>query len=338
MDTVKCSNCGRVRSKRFAKFCEACGTSFSKELPAPEQTKKQNNSSQNTNESSAKEFHAEMKSSSDISAKAKKFISMAAYDLAIEELEKELETNRSVPVLHALSMCYLMKCGGIKDSFDFSNWLTIVMGVMSAVDKAIKISVAEKYISEAIHMEPENNLLYKTLALCKFVDGSYEEALSMGKAITQEATSPRERSAGHIFVGNCFLNLGNPRAYENRLQYAAWLVNDDSLGEKIDSMVKAKQMVLGGAAIAGYALGGAVGGALAAGIVSAIQGASDDRQFEDNDPEILDFIRKRDAAIRRRKDEEERIRDAEEYKRNVGCLMIILVIFTLAIVRSFLPM
>lgn len=331
MDIVKCPKCGRERKKKFAKFCEACGISFTQELQVAEPKEKKSNSSGKQSKSTDKQYHAEVEPARDISGKAKKFISMAAYDLAIEELEKELKKNHSVPVLHALSMCYLMKCGGIKDSFDFSNWLTIVMGIMNAVDKAIKINAAEKYVSEAIHLDPENNLLYKTLALCKFVKGSYEEALKMGKAITKEASSERERSACHIFVGNCFLKLGNSRAYENRLQYAAYLIDDGQLADKIEDMIKAKAMLLGGAAMAGYALGGALGAALAAGAVNAFQNASDKRQFEDDDPEILNFIRKRDAAIEWQKEEQRRIMQEEDSRRNFGCLIVFILLVALMV-------
>ena len=328
MEKVKCPQCGRERKKKFARFCEACGVSFCKEIQVSE-PKVDNNKQNKTNSSKEEQNSTVHKAKAEvahdaISSKAKKFISMAAYDLAIEELESELEKDRTVPILHALSMCHLLKCGGIKDSFDFSNWFSLVMGILGAIEKAIKIDKAEKYISEAIKMEPDSNDLYKNLALCKYVAGNFEQALKMSKAIAKESKTAQEKAACHVFIGNCFMQLGNSVACSNRLQYAAFLMQDHSeLSRQISEMLRAKSMLLGGAALAGYALGGAVGAALAAGAVTAFQNSSDKKQYEDNDPEILEFIQRRDAKIKRLKQEEER-KEAEERKKELyGCLFTI---------------
>jgi tetratricopeptide (TPR) repeat protein len=329
MDTVRCPNCGRVRKKKFAKFCEACGVSFCKEIQtASNKDYKRNNDHKTRGKqrsNSYRTYNVEFEKKVDISPKAKKFIAMAAYELAINELEKQLKQNRSVKILHALSMCYLCKCGGIKDSFDFTNWFTAVIGVFSFVEKSVKIGKAERYISEALELEPENNILYKTLALCKYTRGNYEQALKIGKAISKEADELSEIAGSQIFIGNCFRQLGNVRAYENRMQYAAFILNDNQqLTRQIEEMKQAQSMLFGGAALAGYLLAGPLGGALGAAASSVFQGASDQRQFEDNDPEIIEFIRMRDERIRLEKIELEKRREKESMER-FSCFVAIVV-------------
>jgi tetratricopeptide (TPR) repeat protein len=325
MEKVKCPQCGRERKKKFAKFCEACGVSFCKEIqvsPPKSEGNSQQQTSSNSKTASERIHNVRIEVTRDeISSKAQKFISMAAYDLAIKQLEKELAENRGVHRLHALSMCYLCKCGGIKTSFDFSNWFTVVMGIFSAIEKAIKIEQAEAYISEAIDMDPHNNLLYKTLALCKYTSGNYEQSLKMGRAISDESRDLVEKAGCQIFIANCFRQLGNSRAYENRMQYAAYLMGDnDQLSKKIREMMEAKSMLLGGAAIAGYMLAGPIGGAVAAGVSAIVQGASDQRQFEDDDPEIHGFIEMRDKEIKWAKEDEEARREAERQANFWGCV------------------
>ncbi len=331
MKQLTCPRCGKTRTKKFGLKCEACGASFitGMEIATTKQGagRRSRNSSNSRNQSIPER---EVDFSSDIPPKAQKFISMAAYDLAIDELEFELESNRSAPVLHALAMCYLCKSGGISGQIDFSNWFTIVVGVIGAIEKAVTIDAAEDYISEAIDIEPDNNTLYKTLALCKYSGGDYEDALKMGRSLAREAVATNERAACHVFIGNCFRQLGNNRAYENRLQYAAHVSqNQIELARKIEEMVKAKNMLMGGATMAGYALGGFWGAVIAAGVASAVEDASAQRQFEDNDPEILNFIRQRDQAIRYKKQLEEEKRKEEDIHFAIGCLFIFFIIFML---------